>query len=116
MEHLELFACGNHERLALLAEAEHLTVISPRRRGECDATFDPGPVSRFPGFRVKAAQNPGLRQCIQRSAVRHLRGQVGAATWLRPGHKLALLSILSRSQITCRAGLDRKQRLSLPAV
>src|SRR5216684_4339991 len=116
MEQLELFARSDHERLPLLAEAEHLAVISPRRRGECPASVEPGTVSDFPGFRVKAAQNPSLRQYIQRPVVRHLRRQIGAATWLRPRHKLALLSILSRRQITRRARLDRNQRLSLPAV
>jgi hypothetical protein len=35
MEQLEAVARGNHERLALLAQAEHFAVISPRRRGEC---------------------------------------------------------------------------------
>src|SRR2546425_8643482 len=116
MEQLELFACSDHERLPLLAEAEHLAVISPRRRGECPASVEPGTVSDFPGFRVKAAQNPSLRQYIQRPVVSHLCRQVGAATWLRPRHELATLSILACCQIACRAGLDRNQWLSLPAV
>ena len=113
------FTCNNlnsspvddHERLAFLAQAEQLAVVSPGRSRESRRRrIDPRLVSLLAGPGVKAGQDSCLSQ---RSTWRLHKPRTTAdkcpRARLRPDDIFVRGLIFSERDVACRAGTDREQ-------